>query len=401
VRLVIAFYFSNIIEDFEALFKEQENISSYAYKKYVIESMIRLTEKVEEVIVLDCCSDRAYDVELSPGFRVVGTGFNPWRKKGLLAEVLTGINPTHLIVRAVIREAFKWASVRAIPTAACLADSFELKGLKNRIDAFFWAKQLNEESVEWVGNHGINSCLNLQQIGVNSGKIIPWDYPHTWDSRFTPKQLRYNPDSWNLAYVGSIHESKGVGDVLRGVKIISDNGIPVRLHIAGRGDIDEMEALATKLGIVSLVSFLGAIPNNQVVELMNQSDIVLIPSRREYGEGFPLTIFEALKSRTPIVASDHPMFHSYLRHRETAMVFPSGKHVPLAKRIEELISDQEIYLKLSTNSEKVWQDLQIPIKLDTFTDACVDSWMDNPSGGRELLYQHCLSSGLYHSSSSC
>jgi len=41
---------------------------------------------------------------------------------------------------------------------------------------------------------------------------------------------------------------------------------------------------------------------------MRSADAIVIPSRHEYPEGLPLTIYEALAARTPIVASDHQCF---------------------------------------------------------------------------------------------
>jgi glycosyltransferase involved in cell wall biosynthesis len=121
----------------------------------------------------------------------------------------------------------------------------------------------------------------------------------------------------------------------------------------------------------------------------------MIPSRNYYPEGFPLTIFEALKSRTPIIASDHPMFRGFLEHRKSAMVFSSGHAEGLANSIRELISHPDLYAGLSANAEQVWQTLQLPVKRHAFFNACVDVWLDKDVSAQKWLYQHRLSSGQY------
>ena len=45
---------------------------------------------------------------------------------------------------------------------------------------------------------------------------------------------------------------------------------------------------------------------------MSAHDIVIVPSRHDYPEGLPMTIYEALAMRTPLVVSDHPMIKAGL-----------------------------------------------------------------------------------------
>ena len=59
-----------------------------------------------------------------------------------------------------------------------------------------------------------------------------------------------------------------------------------------------------QLQIKDCVEFLGIVPTQTLEPLMRESDLVLVTSRHEYTEGFPLTIQHALRTRTPIVASD-------------------------------------------------------------------------------------------------
>ena len=68
-----------------------------------------------------------------------------------------------------------------------------------------------------------------------------------------------------------------------------------------------MRSLGAKLKISSLLNFLGLVGNNDVFSMMTAADLIVVPSRTAYPEGFPLTMFEAIASRTPIVCSDHPM----------------------------------------------------------------------------------------------
>ena len=147
------------------------------------------------------------------------------------------------------------------------------------------------------------------------------------------------------------------------------------------------------LGIADHVEFLGLIEHEQVVPLMQSSDIVLVPSRPEYPEGFPMSIYEALCSRTPIIASNHPMFLHHLQADTSAVIFQAGDPTHLAANIKRLLSDPVLYQRLSLVSDTTWKNLQIPVKWAEL----VQRWVFDSPQNREWLTQHRLSSGIYNS----
>lgn len=394
MKLLFAFYYTNIVDDYEK-WSQQDDSLAYGYTAYFLETLVNLTQKAEEVIILNSFSTEAYDTVLAPGLRAIGTGFEPYQETAKLLKYLDAINPTHLVIQFPFMPILRWAINRRIPTAVCMADSFYGSGLKSRVKNFLLANRLNHRQINWVSNHGLNACLDLKRIGVDPDKIIPWDFPHEWDTTAPVKPMRQDAGPYNLMFVGSISEAKGVGDVIRGMKQLAEQNLMVKLKIAGKGDIDAMLALAQSMGLKDTVEYMGLVPNNQVVNLMHQADLVVIPSRNYYPEGFPLTIFEALKSRTPIVASDHPMFRGFLEHRKSAMVFPSGSAEGVATCIRDLINEPDLYARLSANAEQVWQALQLPVKRHAFLHACIDTWSNTDAAAEKWLRQHCLSSGQY------
>jgi glycosyltransferase involved in cell wall biosynthesis len=167
----------------------------------------------------------------------------------------------------------------------------------------------------------------------------------------------------------------------------------VKLKIAGGGETEYFINKAKQLKIENCVEFLGLVPNKDVVHLMREADLVLIPSRHEYPEGFPMTIYEGLCSRTPLIVSDHPMFQGNLKHGINAVIFPAGKSTTLSESIEQLLSDPELYKSLSVASYEAWQRLQIPVKWAEM----IERWLDNSPENQHWLFDHRLSSGRYNS----
>ena len=94
--------------------------------------------------------------------------------------------------------------------------------------------------------------------------------------------------------------------------------------------------------------------------MMAAADLVIVPSRSQYPEGFPLTMFEAIASRTPIVCSDHPMFRPVIVDRRNASVFAAGDYRSLATAIWRTLSDSDLYAQLSNNATLTWEALKGP-----------------------------------------
>ncbi len=366
----------------------QEN---YYAQKYSVNAVSDIAQYTEETTVICCMTDKSYDEYLPNGIRAIGAGFQTGitnrRQVDLLKLMVAAQRPTHLIMRSPIQPIFRWAVQNKVRTIGIFADSFNNKSWRNRLRHFSLAQTLNHDAVEWVFNHGIASSESLQAIGVRADKIIPWDWPAiVTPDLFPAKTLKTSPPLWNLFYAGLIIDSKGVGDLINAVSLLRSRQIPVQLNLAGKGDIDHYTDLTKRLNIQENVNFLGMVPNKQIVQLMREADVVIVPSRPEYPEGLPMTIYESLCSRTPLVASDHPMFARCLQHRKNAMVFPAGDAIALARCLEDLLKDAQLYASISAATEATWQQLQIPVK---WADM-IQYWLNDSAESQEWLSKHSL-----------
>lgn len=388
-RLLIVQYAGDYRKTFEQV--REKGIETYHAQKYVIDSISDISQEIEEAILLCCQTEEKYNTLLQPGMRAVSAAIDPFQQPLEICQVIAELNPTHLVVHSPIPAIFSWAIRKRVKTMALLADSFLQRGLRNRIKNSLIAAKLNNRHVEWVANHGVNSCLSLQNIGVNPNKIIPWDWPHfNTPSQLAPKKLQ-STDVWNLVYVGAVAPSKGVGEILEALAILRDRNITAKLHIAGKGDIDYFINKSQQLNIQNNINFLGLVPHNQIIDLMRQADLVIVPSWHEYPEGLPLTIYEALCARTPIIASDHPMFKNNLLDGISAVIFPERDSTALANSILKLLSNPELYHNLSCASLDTWKQLQLPVKWGKL----IYTWLNNSQHDKNWLSDHNLTSGRY------
>ncbi len=365
---------------------------TYFAQQYSVDAVGQLSGLVESLTVLACLTEEQYDEQLRNGVRALGGGFKGKIVSKKLLSMVDKERPTDLIVCTPIRPLFQWAVDRKVRTMALLADSFRSKNLRQRYRNRRMANVLNRPEIEFVANHNLNACRSLQDIGVDASKIVPWDWiPSVTPEDFETKQLCPLQTTYRFFYAGSIIEEKGVGDLLRAIAILKDRKINVTVQLAGKGDLDRFKCLAVEVGIADRVFFLGTVPNRDVVHLMRDSDAVVIPSRHSYAEGLPMTIYEALCSRTPILASDHPMFRNKLKHGLSALVFQAANPEDLANQAANLLSDPILYTRLSENSLHAWREIQVPVKFGEL----LRRWVSDSDEDQAWIRSYEMASGRY------
>ncbi|MDX2230675.1 MAG: glycosyltransferase family 4 protein [Leptolyngbyaceae cyanobacterium bins.349] len=390
-RLLIVQYAGDYREAYYRL--RQGGEETYYAQRYSVNLTLEYKNHCQEVGVLVLHTDEVYDEVLPDAIRAIGAGFkNNQIDNRQLLNLVSRFRPTHLVVCTPYPPLLQWAIRHRVRTLVVLADSFEQGGFKQQIKKYWLSRLLNNPWIDWVANHGINSAKSLQAIGVDPNRIIPWDWPAVVTPfAFEPKSHIATPDQINLLFAGAVQQSKGIGDVFKAISLLKRRGSQVWLKVAGEGQIEEFKRESQRLGIHENVEFLGLVPHQQVVHLMREADVVLVPSRHDYAEGLPMTIYEGLCSRSPIVASDHRMFDERLQHEVNALIFPAGDVVALADCIDRLYFSPTLYHQLSVASAAAWENLQITVKRGEL----IEHWLSDLPDDRRWLFEHRLSSTHY------
>jgi glycosyltransferase involved in cell wall biosynthesis len=389
MRLTIVQYAGDYREAFERFAGGGK--ATYQAQRYSVDFVGSLAPRLEQVAVLCAIGDEPYDVVLPNKVRAIGAGLKPGFRPRELLPILARTAPDRLCLTTPMVPLLRWARRNRVRTAATLADYFRKDGPRAALRNWLTARELNRPNVNWVANHQIGACLSLLDIGVRADKIIPWDWPPSHRPNDHGQRERDPSQPLRLAYVGLVEEAKGVGDLLRALQKLKAAGLDILLTIIGRDADGKMAQLAVRLGLSECVHFAGVIPNEDVPAAMREADAVVIPSRHDYPEGLPLTIYEALAARTPIIASDHPMFRGALAHERSAIIFAASDTAALASAIQRLAGDSALYAMLSANSEAAWNALQLPVSWGDL----LEKWVFDEPAERQWLWEHRLSSGLY------
>jgi len=364
----------------------------YYAQRYSVEIVQGIAKEFDDVTVI-CVNTDPYEETVTGGVHTIGMRLYEQTSVDDLIRAVASRRPSHLMLHTPIVPLIKWSLANEITTLPIFAMSFpEVGRLKGWYKYRPIARVFNRPEIEWVGNHNENPAKDLRRIGVDPNKIIPWDWPSaTRPDDFVSKQAGRPEDPFRVFYAGRIQETKGVGDCVRALSVLAERGRQVTLTAAGKGEIEKYRRLARSLGVEDAIEFLGPISHRDVLDKMHAHDAVIVPSQHAYPEGLPMTIYDAYCSRSPLIASDHPMFQSKVIGNKTAIVFEAGDSGSLAEAIERLMTDPILYERLSRDSAAAWERLQLPVK---FGELVLRALTNSP-GDQAWRSEYCLASGRY------
>lgn len=115
-----------------------------------------------------------------------------------------------------------------------------------------------------------------------------------------PQRLRPNAPI-RICFVGLLSVDKGVFDLIEALSIVKASGCAFFCEVAGDGPtMPQLRSRIRQLGLDTDVRLLGWIAENHVTELMQRSDIFVLPS---YFEAQPLSVLEAMSCGCLVIAS--------------------------------------------------------------------------------------------------
>jgi len=124
--------------------------------------------------------------------------------------------------------------------------------------------------------------------------------------------------------------------------------IPAKLVLVGDGpDRSECERLCRELDLCDHVKFLGK--QNGLVDILNASDLFLIPSQ---SESFGLAALEAMSCGLPVVSSSVGGLPELINHNETGFIAEIGDINRMAKYVVELFTNKRKYELFSKTARK-------------------------------------------------
>ncbi|MFL6517152.1 MAG: glycosyltransferase, partial [Bacillus sp. (in: firmicutes)] len=186
-------------------------------------------------------------------------------------------------------------------------------------------------------------------------------------------------DNFTIGTVKALSDKYGIADLIKAFAKIYQIYPDFHLLIVGDGpQRDEYEALANTLGIGSVTTFTGRVPNDLVPEYINKMNIFAVPSTED-SESFGVAAVESMACGVPVVVSNVGGLPEVVLEGKTGYVVEKENPDQLANAMLRLIEDPETRKEMALNGME-------HVKAHY-------NWVDNANGMLKL-YEETLKKGM-------
>jgi|ETNmetMinimDraft_5_1059913.scaffolds.fasta_scaffold02397_6 glycosyltransferase involved in cell wall biosynthesis len=190
----------------------------------------------------------------------------------------------------------------------------------------------------------------------NKIKVIPNGTDKILYEKITDNQYKKKnniKEKYMVLFFGRLNPTKAPQNLAKAAINITKKRKDIAFVWVGP-DEGKMEEVKKLIAPYPNMHCLGAIRGKEnIAEMYQAADMYVLPS---YREGLPLTLFEAMASGLPIVASPVNGIPYEMKEPENGFFTPYGDIDAIEKRILQLLEDPELAKEISENNYKKSKD---------------------------------------------
>jgi len=156
--------------------------------------------------------------------------------------------------------------------------------------------------------------------------------------------------------VGRLIEKKGIDYGIRAVGNLKGKQLKIEYNIVGDGPLrKDLERLIEELELTGTVKLLGKKPHREVINLLNESHILLAPSvtaKDADQEGIPVVLMEAMAMGLAVVSTYYSGIPELIEEGRTGFLASERNTSAIAEKIEHLIKYPETWIGMSHAGRK-------------------------------------------------
>jgi glycosyltransferase involved in cell wall biosynthesis len=242
------------------------------------------------------------------------------------------------------------------------------ENFKKRFENFLWkgfSREFNQVNLVTTptetGARLIRPRLKVDAIAISSGISLEVFNP-SGDTREI-KEKYFIPDKPILLYVGRLDPEKHVEEILQAVAIAVKK-TDFCFVVVGKGTSKTtLEKLTNQLGITDKVIFTGFVPNEDLPYFYKLSRCFIIASIAEL---LSLATLQAMASGLPIIAVNAGALGELVKDKMNGYLFDEGDISAIVRHIEDIITHDDLYQKMSEKSLEYVQQHDIYKTLESF-----------------------------------
>lgn len=239
---------------------------------------------------------------------------------------------------------------------------------KKRVENFLWkdfSKVFNQVKLVTTptetGVRIIRKRLKVETIAISSGIDLQKFNPYGDTRRI--KEKYSIPDKPVLLYVGRLDPEKHIEEILQSVAVAVKK-VDFCFVVVGKGISKKaLEQLALELGIAERVIFTGFVPDEDLPYFYKLSRCFIIASIAEL---LSLVTLQAMASGLPVIAVNAGALSELVIDKMNGYLYNEGDISTVAQFVEDIITSDELYQKMSEKSLEYIHQHDINKTLESF-----------------------------------
>ena len=214
-----------------------------------------------------------------------------------------------------------------------------------------WEKREKLQSMDWLVTCTEAGARALRALAPSADKVAL--VYHGLDfSRFPepPARPAREAGPYTLLSVGRLVPKKGMSGLLQALALMPRDVDWCLRHVGGGPLKDALAAEAARLGIAARITWLGARPQDEVLQEYRSADLFVLNCRiAEDGDrdGLPNVLMEAQSQRVAVVSTALPSVAELVIDGETGALAPPDDAPALAQAIAGLLRDPALRARLA------------------------------------------------------
>ena len=205
---------------------------------------------------------------------------------------------------------------------------------------------LNKKGINII-THSVVSQVRLQEYYNNTLKKrnqksliehIPYDIFETYKC-FMDRNIEEQENT--ILFIGRINKSKGINYLVEAIRMLQNKNVGVKLIIAGKGDIYFTYADLDNCEVINY-----ELSNENIVELIRSSTVLICPYISASQSGIPMTAFVFDK---PVIATNVGALSEVIEEGKTGLIVEPRNSQALANAIETIIKNKYLLNKMRDN----------------------------------------------------
>ncbi len=218
-----------------------------------------------------------------------------------------------------------------------------------------WALTSKLQDASLIVTSSESTRRRLLERGANSTKLVL--VGRGLDALPSRRVWRSCREPMRIVAVGRLVEKKGYFDQLAIYAALKATGLAFEARIVGAGPLERaLKRRAAELGLSGLVTFMGPLPHDAVLEQYAWADVLLFTgkvARNGDRDGLPNVIPEAMAAGVPVVASGVGGVPEAVEDGRTGVLIKESGTEPWVSALQRLQSDNRYYEHLCARA-RLW-----------------------------------------------